>query len=233
MFCLKSYEMIHNKDERVKCMELFTTVFRTVFFYFFIVFAYRIMGKREIGQLGIIDLIVSILIAELVAISIENIKDSIFFTIIPIGVLVLLELVLAFVSIKSRTFRTIFGGKPSLIIANGKVNYKEMVKQRYSMDDLLLSMRQKEIKSIDEIEYAFLEPNGKLSIFKYNFFKTKSNYPMPIILDGEIQKKALQYIKKNQGWLERELAKKGLTVKEVFYAFKKKNRIFLIRKSSL
>ena len=214
-------------------MEMITIVFRTIFFYFFIVLAYRIMGKREIGQLGIIDLIVSILIAELVAISIENIKDSIFLTIIPIVILVVLELVLAFISIKSRTFRTIFGGKPSLIIVNGNVNYKEMIRQRYSMDDLLISLRQNSVKSIDEIEYAFLEPNGKLSIFKYNLFKTKSNYPMPIILDGEIQKKALDYIKKNKTWLEQELAKKGLTIKDVFYAFKKKNRIFLIRKSNL
>ena len=191
------------------------------------------MGKREIGQLGIIDLIVSILIAELVAISIENIEQSIFFTVLPILVLVVLELLLAFISIKSRTFRTLFGGKPSLIIVNGKVNYKEMVKQRYSMDDLLISLRQKEVKSIDEIEYAFLEPNGKLSVFKYNFLRTHSNYPMPLILDGEIQKKALDYIKKNKSWLENELAKKGLTVTDVFYAFKKKNHIFLIRKSNL
>ena len=183
-------------------MELVTIILRTTFFYFFIVLAYRIMGKREIGQLGIIDLIVSILIAELVAISIENIDDSIFFTIIPIILLVVLELTLAFISIKSRTFRTLFGGKPSLIIVNGNVNYKEMVRQRYSMDDLLLSLRQNSIKSIDEIEYAFLEPNGKLSIFKYNPFHTKSNYPMPIIVDGETQEKALNYIKKDKQWLE-------------------------------
>lgn len=214
-------------------MELVSVVVRTTFFYFFIVLAYRIMGKREIGQLGIIDLIVSILIAELVAISIENIKDSIFLTIIPIALLVVLELILAYVSIKSRTFRTLFGGKPSLIIADGKVNYKEMVKQRYSMDDLLLSLRQKEIKSIDEIEYAFLEPNGKLSIFKYNLFKTKGNYPMPLIVDGEIQKKALTQIHKDKNWLEQELAKKGLLIKDIFYAFKKKNKLFLIKKSSL
>ncbi len=214
-------------------MELLTIVFRTTFFYFFIVLAYRIMGKREIGQLGVIDLIVSILIAELVAISIENIKDSIFFTIIPILLLVVLEVALAFISIKSRTFRTLFGGKPSLIIANGHVNYKEMVRQRYSMDDLLLSLRQNSIKSIDEIEYAFLEPNGKLSIFKYNILRTKSNYPMPIIVDGTLQEKALSYIKKDKCWLEEELANKGLQIEDVFYAFKKKNKIFLIKKSNL
>ena len=195
-------------------MELLTITLRTTFFYFFIILAYRIMGKREIGQLGIIDLIVSILIAELVAISIENIDDSIFFTIIPIALLVLLELILAFVSIKSRTFRTLFGGKPSLIIANGNVNYKEMIRQRYSMDDLLLSLRQNEIKSIDEIEYAFLEPNGKLSIFKYNVFRTKSNYPMPLIVDGVLQEKALNYIRKDKKWLETELSKKNLTIKD-------------------
>ena len=214
-------------------LELFTIIYRTTFFYFFIVLAYRIMGKREIGQLGIIDLIVSILIAELVAISIENIEDSILFTIIPIILLVVLELLLAFISIKSRTFRTIFGGKPSLIIANGNVNYKEMVRQRYSMDDLLLSLRQNSIKSIDEIEYAFLEPNGKLSIFKYNLFHTKSNYPMPIILDGELQKKALSFIRKDKRWLEKELANKNLKIEDIFYAFKKKNKIFLIKKSNL
>ena len=128
-------------------MELFTTVFRTVFFYFFITVGYRIMGKREVGQLGVIDLIVSILIAELVAISIENIDKSIFLTIIPISVLVFIEVLFAFISIKSRRFRNIFSGKPSIIINHGVINYKEMVKQRYSLDDLLLSLRSKSIKS--------------------------------------------------------------------------------------
>ena len=211
-------------------MELFTVMFRTLFFYFFITLAYRIMGKREVGQLGIIDLIVSILIAELVAISIENSNDSIMLTIAPILLLVILELLLAYISIKSRTFRTIFGGKPSLIIVNGKINYHEMVKQRYSVDDLLLRLRQKEIRNIEEVEYAFLEPNGKLSIFKYNFFKIKSSYPMPLIVDGTIQDKALKYIHKNKIWLENELKKKKLKVKDVFYAFYKGGKIYLVKR---
>lgn len=212
-------------------MELFNVVFRTLFFYFFITLAYRIMGKREVGQLGIIDLIVSILIAELVAISIENSNDSIFLTILPICLLVVLELLLAYISIKSRTFRTVFGGKPSLIIVNGKINYHEMVKQRYSMDDLLLSLRQKEIRNIEDVEYAFLEPNGKLSIFKYNFFRVKSAYPMPLIVDGKIQTKALKYIHKTIKWLELELSKKKININDVFYAFYRQNKIYLVKKS--
>ena len=122
-------------------MSLFIVLFRTIFFYFFVLISYRIMGKREIGQLGVIDLIVSILIAELVAISIEEYKQSLMLTVIPISILVLLEVLFAFFSIKSRKFRLLFDGKPSLIIANGKINYKEMIKQRYSLDDLLVSDR--------------------------------------------------------------------------------------------
>ena len=228
MLCLKYYDYKHNINGDI--MVLTTTIFRTIFFYFFVLLSYRIMGKREVGQLGVIDLIISILIAELVAISIENIKDPIYYTILPISILVILELTFAFISMKSRKFRTIFDGKPSLIICNGKVNYKEMINQRYTLDDLLLSLRQKSIKNIDDVEYAFLEPNGKLSIFKYNFLKIKSNFPMPLILDGEIQNKSLKFINKNSSWLKEELSKNNVDLSNVFYAFYKGKKIYIIKK---
>lgn len=214
-------------------MELFTVLFRTLFFYFFVLIAYRIMGKREIGQLGVIDLIVSILIAELVAISIEETENPIYLTIIPIALLVILEVLFAYISIKSRKFRTLFDGKPSLIICNGKINYKEMVKQRYSLDDLLVSLRQQGIKDLDMVEYAFLEPNGELSVFKYNLFKLKSSYPMPLILDGSIQKGALKHIHKSEAWLKSELSNKNLTYEDIFYAFYKNKKIYIIKKTEV
>lgn len=214
-------------------MQIFTVLFRTIFFYFFVLISYRIMGKREIGQLGVIDLIVSILIAELVAISIEEFKQPLSYTIIPITCLVILEVLFAFISIKSRKFRTIFDGKPSLIIVNGKINYKEMVKQRYSLDDLLISLRQKEIRDLSMVEYAFLEPNGELSIFKYNFFKTKSAYPQALILDGELQTKVVKHIRKTPEWLIEQLQNKDLTIKDIFYAFYKNKKIYIIKKTDV
>ena len=214
-------------------MQIFTVLFRTIFFYFFVLISYRIMGKREIGQLGVIDLIVSILIAELVAISIEEYKQPMAYTIIPIFCLVALEVLFAFISIKSRKFRTIFDGKPSLIIVNGKINYKEMVKQRYSLDDLLVSLRQKEIRDLSMVEYAFLEPNGQLSVFKYNLFKLKSPYPQGLILDGELQHKVLKYIRKTPEWINNELLKNNLTIKDVFYAFYKNKKIYIIKKTDV
>lgn len=213
--------------------DFFSVIFRTIFFYFFVLLSYRIMGKREVGQLGVIDLVVAILIAELVAISIENINDSIFLTVIPIIIVVILEVILAYISMKSRKIRVFFDGKPSLIICDGKINYHEMVKQRFSLDDLLISLREKEIKSIEDVEYAFLEPNGKLSIFKYNLFKTSSTYPMPLILDGNIQTKALKHIKKNTEWLKRNLNKNGYIFEDIFYCFYKSNRLYIISKKDV
>lgn len=211
-------------------MELFIVMYRTIFFYFFVVLAYRLMGKREVGQLGIIDLIVSILIAELVAMSIENGSESIFFTIIPISLLVILEIILSILGIKSKNIRNFLNGKPSLIISQGVINYHEMIKQRYSLDDLLMNLRQNEIRNIDQVEYAVLEPNGKLSIFKYNIFKFAGNYPMPLIIDGNLQEKTLKFMKKNKLWLKKELEKKDLKLENVFYAFYKGKKVYLVKK---
>ncbi len=214
-------------------MELLTTVLRTLFFYFFVTFAYRIMGKREVGQLGIVDLIVSILIAELVAISIENVDKSIMLTIAPISLLVVIEIALAYLSTKSRWFRQVFTSKPSVIINHGVINYKEMIKQRYSLDDLLVSLRQASIKSIEDVEYAFLESNGKLSIFKYNLFKTDSAYPAPIIVDGVIQENTLKNIRKNKIWIKLYLRKQNINLEDIFYAFYKNGKIYTILKSNV
>ena len=214
-------------------MILLKTLERTIFFYFFITLSYRIMGKREVGQLGIIDLIVSILIAELVAISIENVKDSIFFTIIPISALVGLEILLAYFSLKSKKFKRIIEGDPITIINNGKINYKEMIRQRYTLDDLLLQLRQSNIKNISDVEYAVLENNGKLSIFKYNLIKSKTDFPLPLIVDGSIQNKTLLYLNKDKNWLNSKLIKYDINIKNVFYAFYKKNKFYLIKNNEV
>lgn len=211
--------------------ELLVVLFRTCFFYFFVMLMFRIMGKREIGQLGVVDLIVSILIAELVAISIENTSDSLLMTVIPIMVLVVLEIVLARFALKSKKIRTFFGGKPSVIVDKGRVDFKEMVRQRYTIDDLLLELRQKSIKSIGDVEYALLEANGKLSIFEKKLFD--KNCPLPLIVDGEIQTSTLRRINKSKGWLDYILRKNKLSLDDIFYCFYKGYKLFIIKRSDL
>ena len=208
---------------------------RTLFFYFFILVVYRIMGKREVGQLGIIDLIVSILVAELAVISIENFDENIFRSIVPIITLLVLQVSLALLSLKSPKIRIFLDGNPSVIINNGQVNYKEMIKQKYNLDDLMVQMRDKGYKSIEEIEYAILENNGTLSIFPYTNGKknTKSIVPLPLVLDSSIQDDSLKIINKDKSWLYNLLNKKGIKLDDVFYAFYKSDSLFVITNDDL
>ena len=212
-------------------MEYIVILLRTVIFYFFILLLYRIMGKREVGQLGIIALIVSILIADLVVISIENYNKSMLYTLIPISILAILQLILAFISLKKPKIRNFLDGNPSVIIKDGKINYKEMVKQKYNLDDLLVQIREKGYRNIEEIEYAILENNGTLSVF--NYAKEKTPLPLPLILDSSIQTDTLKHLKKDEKWVYNLLQKKNININEVFYAFYKDKNIFIIKTSDL
>ena len=215
-------------------MDLLMIALRTLFFYFFIFVVYRIMGKREVGQLGIIDLIVSILIAELVVISIEDYNNNIFKSIIPIITLLILQVSLALLTLKKPKFRVFLDGNPSVIIKEGKVNYKEMIKQKYNLEDLLVQLREKGYRSIEEIEYAILENNGTLSVFPYqNKLKKKTPMPLPIILDGSIQKETLKLINKDEEWLKEMLKSQKIKLETIFYAFYKDKNVFIIKDDDL
>ena len=202
-------------------------ILRTLFMYFFIILVYRVMGKKEVGQLSIIDLIVSILIAELVAIAIEA-EKSIFLSIIPISILTITQIAISFITLKCEKIRDIIDGKPTIIIKNGKLNFKEMSHLRYSLDDLVTQLRLQGVKSIDKVKYAVLENNGSLSVFCDD-----EDYPLPLILDGIIDYKVLFDIDKDYSWLKRIIDKKNLELSEIFYAFYSHSKLFIITKNEL
>ena len=206
---------------------IFIILYRTIFFYFVVIISYKIMGKRELGELSIIDFVISMLISQIIAIGIENYKSSIWYVFLPIVSLVFLQVVTSFITLKNKKIRSILDGNESLIIKNGKLNFKEMVKQRYNLNDLFLQLREKSIKTIEEVDYAILESNGKLSIFE----KKNSNdfFPLPIIIDGKIELKNLNYINKNELWIKKILKNKKILLKDVFYAFYKNDELYIIK----
>lgn len=203
-------------------------IFKTTILYLFIIIVYRIMGKKEVGQLGIVDLIVSILIAELAAICIEQDDSSIFISIVPIIVLAFLQIILNFIGLKSDKFRKLIDGNPTVIIKEGKIKFKEMSKLRYSLDDLITQLREQGVKSIEEVDYAILENDGKLSVFQ-----KCNDFPMPIIVDGVVNYEVLKEINKNSKWIDKLLKEKNLALNEIFYAFYTKNKTFIIKRSDL
>ncbi len=209
-------------------MQLYIIILRTFFIYLLVAFIFRIMGKREVGQLGTFDLVVFILIAELVAMALEH-KENFIFNLIPVVILVLLQILISTISLKNSKFRRFIDGKPVVIIKKGIINFKTMVEQRYTLDDLLLQLREKDIRSIDEVDYAILEINGKLSVFKKDDSKDKDVYPLPIILDGEVQFDNLYSLKKSKKWLLNILLDKNIKADEIFYAFIKSNQLYIIK----
>ena len=201
---------------------------KTILLYFIIVVCYRLMGKKEVGELSIIDLIVTILIAELAAICIENYKKSILISLIPIISLVLIQISLSYISLKNNKIRNFIEGKPSVIIKKGKVKFSEMTKLRYSLDDLISQLREKGIKSIEDVDYAILENSGTLSVFE-----KEKEYPLPIILDGVIDYDVLKEINKDIKWIHKLLIKENLKLEDIFYACYTKDKTYIIKKSDL
>ncbi len=212
-------------------MKYLTIIFRSVFFYILIVFVYKIMGKREVGELSIVDLIVSLFIAELVAISIENYKESFLISFVPIVILVSLQILSSKISLKSKKVRDVLDGKPSVIINRGKINFKEMLKQRYNIDDLLSQLRNQSVKSIEEVDYAILETNGKLSIFKKS--ESDNKYPIPVIINGIIDEETLVQIKKSKNWIRKQLDKQNVILNNIFYCFYQDNSLYIIEKDKI
>lgn len=213
-------------------MEYVVVIFRSILFYIVITLAYRFMGKREVGELSVMDFIVSLFIAELAAISIENYKDDMLLSILPIVTLVLIQLCVAYISLKVTDVRKTVDGEVSVIINRGKINFEEMLKQRYNLDDLLTQLRSQSIKSIEEVDYAILETSGKLSVFKRDDDPDRT-YPLPVILDGKVQEDVLIQIRKDINWLNRKLDEENFKLEDIFYGFYQKNRLFLIKRENI
>lgn len=189
---------------------VFNIMLRALLGYFLLLILIKLMGKREVGQLSLFDLVVLLVIADIMVLGIENFKESFFLFVIPIILLALIQKLLAFISLKSNKIRHILDGTESVIINNGKINQKVMRKGFYNLDDLYIQLRQKNIRSVIEVQYAILESNGKLSVFTFEENKERI-FPLPIILTGEVQKRNLKHIKKTENWLRAELKQMGIS----------------------
>lgn len=154
------------------------------------------------------DLVVFIMLAEIGVFLIEMPEEAIWKAVVPMAVLLTIQLGSAWISLKSQRFRNWFDGKPSIIIKHGKVDEREMKKQRYNFNDLLLQLREHEIQQVGDVAYAILEPSGKLSVFEKKN-DGSSDYAVVLVADGQIQYSGLQTIRKNKQWLISEIKKQG------------------------
>ncbi len=212
-------------------MEIWIAFLRTLLMYFIVLVVLRLMGKREIGKLSLFDLVVSIMMAEIAVMVIEDTKIPLIKGIVPIITLMLTQIILSYITLKSKKVRDLVEGEPAVLIANGKIRDIEMAKQRYTIDDLVTQLREKNINRIADVEFAILETSGKLSVFpkpaqlpvtKEDLKIEDRDYggiPMPLIEDGRILSTGLQKINKDEKWLIKKIKEHGIKdVKQIFFA---------------
>lgn len=206
LFLYKKYEVRSLLYGGVFMEEYLTIIFRTCFLYVLILVVFRLMGKREVGSLSVIDLVVFVLIAEVAAFALDDYKNPIFKAVIPIITLLIIQIFAAYLSLKNKKIRDLVDGDPALLVRDGVILESEMRKQRYNLDDLCQQLRENGIASVTEIAYAYLEPSGNLSVFR----KDEKAFVLPLIIDGDIQEKHLMLMNKDVDWLLAELAKKNV-----------------------
>ncbi|MFD2169357.1 DUF421 domain-containing protein [Tumebacillus lipolyticus] len=204
-------------------------ILRIILFYFVTLASMRLMGKREIGKLSIFDLVISIMIAEVSAMSLADTDMTISTGLFIIVTLVLLQVLMSYLTLKSISLRSLLEGRPTLLIANGKIREDEMRRTRYSMSDLMTQLREKDVATVSDVEFAILETSGKLSVFAkaskrpvtpedLGIIVPKTGLPLPLVVDGTVMDTNLERLGKDRDWLKRELRKQGYQqFQQVFY----------------
>lgn len=210
--------------------EILIILFRTLMCFVLLIVSMKIMGKREIGQLSLFDFLIILIIADVIIIGIEKYQESIFKFLVPLIVLVLSQKIIAIIDLKIPKIRKIFDGKEKLIINKGEINIQTMKNEKYNMSDLYSQLREKGVRSINEVEYAILETNGKLSVFLYD--ENSKVFPLPVVISGLIEKDTLKHVGISEKWIYNQLKKQGINnIKDVYGASLNDNKLEIVKKN--
>ncbi|MGE5557552.1 MAG: DUF421 domain-containing protein [Bacillota bacterium] len=195
--------------------------FRTLVLYILVVFVMRVMGKRQIGQLQPFELVIAILIADLAAVPMADKEIPLINGIIPILTLLVAQVFLSTLNMKSIVARRVICGKPSLLVENGKIVERELDNLRYNLHDLLEQIRTKGYFNLADVEFAILETNGTLNVIPKSQKRPicpgdlaidtpYEGMPLDLIIDGKIIRENLQQAGLTGSWLEGQLAGFGI-----------------------
>ena len=204
---------------------LFKIIIKCILVYFIVLLSLKLMGKREIGQVSLFDFAIILIIADILVLGVDENSKHFWHYCIGVLVLVLIQMLLSFVSLKNKKVRKLFDGSESVIIYDGKLNIKEMKKQRYNMDDLLTQLRLNSISSLKDIKYLILENNGNISCFKY---EDNPSNPFPLIVSGEIEYNNLKLLNIKESWLINKIKDKNLKLEEIYYASLEEDDLYVV-----
>lgn len=204
-----------------------TILIRTVIIYIFLISIMRLMGKRQLGELEVSELVSTILLSDIASLPICDQDIPLSYAIIPIITITFFEVGMSFLLTKAPRLKKLISASPSIVIDKGRLNKRELSKNRISLDELLSELRQQGIADVEEVEYAIIEQNGKVTVIP------KAKYAPPkaaelglspketglchiIVSDGRVDKYGLARTRRSQKWLNELLQKQKVKLKDIF-----------------
>ena len=218
---------------------------RTVVLYLLLIVTVRLMGKRQIGEMEPAEFVVTMLLANLAAIPMQDSAIPLLSGLVPILVILGLELILAAVSLRSIRMRRLLCGKPVILMQNGKILERNLQRTRVNLDELTMHLREKGIFDLSTVKFAILETNGQLSTLLYakeqpasardaGIRVRETELPVTIISAGRILAENLHLAGRDGGWLEAELKRRSLTAEQVLLlTVDAAGTVYLVRKEDL
>ena len=224
---------------------MITIFIRTLVIYLALNAVMRLMGKRQIGELEVTDLVTTLLISEIAALPITDQDIPIAYALIPMVTLLILEVLSSMILIRFPKFKALVSARPTVIIRNGRLNQKAMLSLRISMEELMSEIRQQGYPDLAQVQHAILEKNGKLTVLPKAQFaqptneqlgvKAKDEPLMHVVMcNGVCNAPGLKLIGKDRRWLEQELARRGYSADRLFcVTANDAGQIFLIPKQDI
>lgn len=206
-------------------------VVRTLILYGVVIVAMRIMGKRQLGELQPSELVVAIMISDLASVPMQAIDIPILSGVIPVMTLLVAEVLMSYMSLKSKKMRKFLSGEPSIVIYNGQINEGELSRLRFNINDLLEELRLNNCHDVSDVEVAVVETSGKLSVIPKDRARNvtiedlklknvrRDGLPCTIVSDGTLNEYELKRSNKDYKWFEDEIKRRGIKdIKDIFIA---------------
>ena len=213
--------------------------------YALLILVVRLLGKRQLGQMEPSEFVVTMLLANLATIPMEEPDTPVTHGIVPIALVFAAEYGIAYLTLRSIFIRRLFCGKPVILIENGKISAKNLRRTRINLDELTMHLREKEIFDLSEVKFAILETNGQLSTLLYSknmpasakeagIKVRETELPVTLISDGKLMQENLALTDKDESWVQTELKKRNCTQKQtLLLTVDAANRIYFVKREDV
>ena len=197
--------------------EILMLFVRALLVYGLLVLAMKIGGKRQIGELQLSELVTALLISEVASAPIINLSTPLLHAVIPVVTVILLEIIITFLTTKSRRLKQLFDGSPDIVISRGKLDIDKLGKLRMSVDELIGEARQAGIADLADVEYAVLEENGKFSFFeKAKKGEKEKGIAHTLVVDGVIAPEGIREARMTEGQVRAYIKERRISLDEIF-----------------